>query len=109
MTKTHLFRFYKMVKASVHEQYSVHRSISNLDETYTDYNHKFHIKIGKNSDATPTFAAYPEREPAYTLVMCIPAVGIPLLATLIWPQKTIPQELNELQIQGIRIQREPSQ
>ena len=97
-----------MVKEFLHEHYSVHPLISTLDETYTDYNRKFHVKILKKSDAPPTFAVHPNREPAYTLVTCILGEGFPLLTIPIWPQKTVPRELNELQIQGIRIQRESS-
>ena len=108
-TKTHLFQFYKMVKEFLHEHYSLHPLISNLDEIYIDYNHKFHVKILKKSDASPTFAVHPNREPAYTLDICILGEGFPLLTIPIWPQKTVPRELNELQIQGIRNQSEPSQ
>ena len=85
------------------EKYDVHL-LFNLDETSVNVLDRVNKKILERTESPiiPVIRK-PSRFASITLVICIAAYGRPLTSTLLWPQKSVPDELRGLRANDIAI------
>ena len=85
------------------EKYDV-QLLFNLDETSVNVLDHVNKKILERTESPviPTIRK-PSRFASITLVLCIAAYGRPLTSTLLWPQKSVPDDLRGLRANDIAI------
>ena len=107
-TKQNLQPFYERFHSLVEKYGITNELIFNLDETSINFTQKYRGRVITTTTMSPPITAQPDRSTSSTLVLCIPASGKALDATLLWPQKTVPAEFSTFPVKDIRVQCESS-
>ena len=102
-TKANLEPFYDYYGALKEKYHFIDALTFNMDETSLNFAQRFKSRIIVTRSTQTAFISQADRVDSTTLVLCIPAEGKPLDSTLLWSQKTIPQEFSTLPVHGIRV------
>ena len=103
-TKVNLRPWFLLLKELLDSQSYHPYLLFNLDETSINFTDKYKGKpiAESNSEQQPQIMQ-PLRSVTATLVICIAAVGNPLQSSLLWNQKSIPEEFKAFPAYGIPV------
>ena len=101
-TQKKLQPFYNLYKTLYDDANYDHRLVFNADETSVNFTDGFHCK-SVVKDGQPSISGCPDHTPSITLLFFIGTHGTPLTTSLIWPQSSVPDELQELSAYNIRV------
>ena len=76
--------------------------IFNADETSVNFSDSFHCKSVTKESGQP-ISGKPEHTPSITLLFFVGTSGAPLTTSLLWPQASVPEDLQELSAYNIQI------
>ena len=103
-TKANLTPWFLQLKELLDSNLYDPNLLFNLDETSVNFTNRYKVKpIGQSTSSLQPQITQPVNSITATLVLCVAGIGKPLPPTLLWNQRSIPEELRSLSAFDIQI------